>query len=236
MPHWHLTGEKSLSSSGVLSSDSGAVKAASKASIRWLPAAASAWMGAALLVAMALAAAVLAVFGTAGRGTEIALKATARWSFLLFWLAYIGAAGRRLFGSRFDGLARRGRELGLAFASAQLVHLCLILWLIYIAAGPGGDMLFFWTGMVFTYLLALFSWPYLRDALGRPIWLTLRTIGLEYIAIVFAADFIVLPLEEHGFAKYPPTYAPFGLMVVAGMVIRLAAFAERHFLRRESTA
>jgi len=185
-------------------------------------------MGAAFLVAMVLAAAVLAVFGIGGRGTEIALKATARWSFLLFWLAYTGGAARQLFGSRFNGLARRGRELGLAFASAQLVHLGLILWLIYIAAGPGGDMLFFWIGMVFTYMLALLSWPYLRDLLAGPLWRIVMTLGLEYIAIVFANDFIVLPLEEHGLAKYPPTYAPFGLMVVAGMVIRLIAFAERN--------
>ncbi len=217
-----------------LSYVTGTLEAVSTASGRWLPATSLKWMGAAFLVAMASAAAVLAIFGIGGRGTQIALKITARWSFLLFWLAYTGGATRQLFGSRFNGLARRGRELGLAFASAQLVHLGLILWLIYIAAGPDGDMLFFWIGMVFTYLLALLSLRHLRDLLGEPLWRTVKTLGLEYIAIVFATDFIVLPFEEHGLAKYPATYAPFGLMVVAGMAIRLITFGERTLFPRDS--
>jgi hypothetical protein len=217
-----------------LSYVSSTLEAVSTGSERWLRAAALTWMGAAFFVAMVSAATVLAIFGIAGRGTEIALKITARWSFLLFWLAYTGGATRQLFGSRFNGLARRGRELGLAFASAQLVHLGLILWLVYIAAGPDGDMLFFWIGMFFTYSLALLSLPYLRDPLGGPFWRIVKTLGLEYIAIVFATDFIVLPLEEHSLAKYPPTYAPFGLMVMAGMAIRLIAFGNRTLLSRNS--
>jgi hypothetical protein len=189
-----------------------------------LPVTASSWMGAAFLTALALAAIVLFVFGAGERGTIKALSVTARWSFLLFWLAYAGGAMARLFGPSLGGLARRGREFGLAFASAQLVHVGLILWLIRIAAEPRGAMVFFWGGIFCTYLLALFSLPRLREALGQPVWRTFQVIALEYIALVFAADFIFDPLQP-GLGKYPLTYLPFAFMLVAGVGLRMAAYA-----------
>jgi hypothetical protein len=151
------------------------------------------------------------------------LRVTARWSFLLFWLAYVGGAMARLCGPRLDGFARRGRELGLAFASAHLVHVGLVLWLFM---GPGG-MVFFWIGILCTYLLALFSLPRLRDKLGPRLWRIFRTIALEYIALVFAADFILGPLQAGGLGKYPLTYLPFALMLVGGAGLRLATFLDR---------
>ena len=90
------------------------------------------WMWAAFIIAFVLAAGVLIIFGVGERGTAIALRATARWSFLLFWFAYVGGSIAWLCGPRFDGLARRGRDLGLAYASAQLVHVGLVLWIIHI--------------------------------------------------------------------------------------------------------
>ena len=191
------------------------------------------WMIAGFLVGLVLAAITLAVFGAADQGIGLSLRITARWSFLLFWLAYTGGALARLFGPRFEGLARRGRELGLAFASAQLVHLGLILWLYHIATEPSGAMVFFWVGMLCTYLLALFSVQRLRDALKPLLWRMLRTIAVEYIALVFAVDFIIEPLQlTHG--KYPLSYIPFALMLVGGVSLRIAAFARRraNFLAR----
>ena len=129
-----------------------------------------------LPIALALAVIILVIFGVGERGTAIALRATARWSFLLFWLAYAGSAIAWLCGPRLDGLARHGRELGLAFASAQLVHVGLVLWIIHIAKGSVGAMLFFWVGMFCTYLLALFSLPRLRDALDPRLWRIFRAM------------------------------------------------------------
>jgi hypothetical protein len=182
------------------------------------------WMGAAFVIASALTATVLAIFGAGTQGTVLALQTTARWSFLLFWLAYVGGAMARLYGPRFDGLARRGRDLGLSFASAQLVHVGLVLWLLFIATGPSG-MIFFWVGILFTYLLALLSLPRLRDALGPRFWRIFRTIALEYIALTFAADFILGPLQRGGLGEYPLAYLPFAIMLVAGAILRVAAFA-----------
>jgi hypothetical protein len=70
-------------------------------------------------------------------------------------------------------------------------------------------MVFFWIGILCTYLLALFSLPRLRDKLGPRLWRIFRTIALEYIALVFAADFILGPLQAGGLGKYPLTYLLF---------------------------
>ena len=195
--------------------------------ISWRPFATVSWMWAAFLIALALAVIILVIFGVGERGTAIALRATARWSFLLFWLAYAGSAIAWLCGPRLDGLARHGRELGLAFASAQLVHVGLVLWIIHIAKGSVGAMLFFWVGMLCTYLLALFSLPRLRDALEPRLWRIFRTIALEYIALAFTADFILGRLQAGGLGKYPLSYLPFALMLITGAGLRVAAFSDR---------
>lgn len=178
------------------------------------------------VIALGVALIVLGAFGADERGTVLALRMTARWSFFIFWLAYTGSAIAKIFGPRFEGLAGRGRELGLAFASAQLVHLGLIFWLYYISTSPGGAMVFFWVGMLCTYLLALFSWPRVRNALGPRLWRIIRTSAVEYIALVFAADFILLPLQT-GDGKYPLSYLPFALMLVIGASLRIAALTRR---------
>src|SRR5258706_12285138 len=107
------------------------------------------WMGAAFGIALAIAVAVLAVCGTDNAGIRLALELTARWSFLLFWLAYAGNAVAVLFGP--GALAGHGREFGLAFASAHLGHIGPGIWLykISVKAPLGqGMFLFFSIGFV----------------------------------------------------------------------------------------
>jgi hypothetical protein len=170
------------------------------------------------------AAIVIITLGSGERGTVLALRVTARWSFVLFWLAYTGGAMARLFGSRLDRLARGGRELGLAFASAQLIHVALVLWLYHLATAPSDAMTFFWLGIVCLYALALSSLPQIRNLFAPHTWRAFRTIAIEYIALVFAYDFILGPLRA-GDGRYPWSYVPFGLMLIAGVCLRAAAFA-----------
>ena len=194
------------------------------------------WMAAAFLVSLLLAATVLAVFGAGERGTVLALRLTARWCFLLFWFAYVGGPLAKLWNlNLFAELARHGREFGLAFASALAVHVALILWHYLIATPPDSAMLFFWVGIFCAYLLALFSLPGIRDVLGPRLWHIVLALALEYIALVFAVDFIVDPLQAAGAAKYPLSYVPFVVMLVGGALLRLAAFA-RTSLGRERAA
>jgi hypothetical protein len=192
------------------------------------------WMAVAALVCLLLAATVLGVFGAGEHGTVLALRLTARWCFLLFWFAYAGGPLAKLWNLNvFAELARHGREFGLAFASALAVHAALVLWHYHIATPPDGAMLLFWAGIFCTYLLALFSLPGVRDALGPRLWRITLALALDYIALVFAVDFIVNPLQATGAGKYPLSYVPFAAMLVAGALLRLAAFV-RTGLRRES--
>jgi hypothetical protein len=184
------------------------------------------WMASAFSAALGLAALVLAVLGPGKHGTIVALQVTARFSFLLFWLAYAAGAMTTLFGLAFEPLKRRGREFGLAFASAHLVHLGLVVWLTYIGDAPAlGVFLFFGIGALWVYLLALFSIPGLHKALGSNAWWFLRVVGLNYIAYAFATDFLGYP--QFGSFKYLAGYLPFAVLSVAGPALCLAAFVQR---------
>lgn len=193
----------------------------------WRTDSAPVWMAGAFLISLALAAIVLAKLGPGERGTVQALRATARWCFVLFWLAYAGGALTKFCGPRFAALARRGREFGLAFAAALSVHVALVLWFIRIAADPQGAMLFFWVGIFCTYALALFSLPRLRNLLGQRLWRIGCELALQYIALVFADDFIFEPLQGGGPDKYPLSYLPFVILLVGGVGLRLAGLIWR---------
>ena len=183
-----------------------------------------AWVGAAFCAALGLAAVVLTMFGTDQTGIRRALQATARFSFLLFWFAYAGGALATLLGSTFQAVARRGREFGLAFASSLSVHVGLVIWLYRISAQPPvskATFVFFATGVMWTYVLALFSIKPLSRALGLERWRVLRVIGLEYISFIFFFDFVAHPL--HGNAKSLLGYLLFSILGGMGAVLRLAA-------------
>jgi hypothetical protein len=193
------------------------------------------WMGAALGVALALAATVLAVFGTDAKSIGVALRLTARWSFLLFWAAYAVGSIAVLFGPTFVPLARRGRTFGLAFASAHLVHVGLVVWLYRISIRPplsGSLFVFFAIGIVWTYVLAALSFGGLSEALGSRRWRLLRVVGMNYILLAFAYDFVLSVIHSGivhlGFWRLAE-YAPFASMSVAAPLLCLAAKARRRW-------
>jgi hypothetical protein len=82
------------------------------------------------------------------------------------WVAYAGGAMASLFGPTFDILARHGRDFGLSFAAAHLVHVGLIVWLYYVSDHPpaltDSFILFECIGLVWIYVLAAFSTERLR--------------------------------------------------------------------------
>jgi hypothetical protein len=190
------------------------------------------WMRLAFGIAFLLAATVLTRYGTDAKSVVRALQLTARWSFLLFWMAYAGGAMAALFGSYLEPLARRGREFGLAYAAAHLIHLGLVVWLFQIspsAPESGEGFVFFTIAIVWTYLLAIFSFGGLSKTLGSRGWRAMRTAGLNYILLAFAVDF--LPGGIHGVAHHEVGrlvgYAPFAAMSVAAPLLVLAAAARR---------
>jgi hypothetical protein len=185
------------------------------------------WMAASFGVGLAIV--IISRLGLGpGERVAAALRATARWSFLLFWLAYAGGALATVFGSRFQALARRGRDFGLAFASAHLAHLGLIAWIYYSSLEQPftqSTIIFFGIAAIWTYVLAILSIKRLSAKLNPRVWRTVRTFGVEYIALAFLADFAKNPFQD-GLASLL-AYLPFQLLAVAGPLLRLAALAKR---------
>jgi hypothetical protein len=184
-----------------------------------------------LMIAAAAVAAVLAAVAitVAAPGDRLAaaLRATARWSFVWFCSATIGGALATLFGPRFQALAGRARDLGLAFASAHLVHVGLVAVLLYRSATPFPrfQLVFFGIGVFWVYLLAVLSIKHVSMKLNPKIWRMVRSIGVEYISLAFLYDF-AKGFFEGGILNLV-TYLPFFGMAVAGPMLRLAAAAKR---------
>jgi hypothetical protein len=191
------------------------------------------WMGSAFAANVVLAAIVLAVYGAGELGTLDGLRITARFSFLLFWLAYASGGLALLIGPAAEFLRRHGRDFGLAFVAAHQVHIGLVVWLCWIGATPGrGLFVFFVPPALVLYVLALFSIRTLQQRLGRTPWTVLRTVGMTYIAYVFAVDFLSVPFG--GGTKNVLMYAPFAILSVAGPVLCALSFVpslRRFFLQ-----
>jgi hypothetical protein len=185
-----------------------------------------AWIAAALATSLALAAVSLAHFGTGPTGTVMTLRLTARWAYCFFWPAYAGGALAATFGPRLRPLARRGRDLGLAFAAAQSIHVLLVTRLYLISPKPPLPLsaaIYFGIGIGFVYLLALFSIPSLAARLPPWLWRALRIVGMEYIALAFLRDFLQDPLDLK--LHHVLEYAPFALLGLAALLLRLVGYA-----------
>jgi hypothetical protein len=196
------------------------------------------WMIGAFGGALALAGAVLADYGTGPDGIGQAVRYTARWSFLFFWLSYTGGAMAILFGPAFAGLARSARNLGLAFAAALQVHIGLVVWLgVVIGEIPlqGGLLLFFLVALFFSYLLALLSFGVGTRKLGR-LWRPLLLLGATYILIAFGRDFMLGALDPKTQQwPYAAEYLPFALLSLLAIPLRLAAYLRQRFGLRAAT-
>ena len=180
-------------------------------------------MAAAFCGSFALAAGIIAFFGPQ-KGVPVALAATARLAFLLFWPAYAGGALTALFGNIFSPLRDHGRDLGLAFAGALFVHLGLVAYLCGIGDAPGKKtFVIFGVAAGFAYLLALLSIRGVRQALPQKLWPPIRLVAMNYIAFAFLGDFIGFPLGDW---RMVVRYLPFAALAVAGPALRLAAWVQ----------
>jgi len=186
----------------------------------------SQWMAAAFGVALAMVIVIRLAEGP-GERVAMALRATARWSFFLFWLASAGGALTTLFGSRFQALAKRSRDFGLAFASAHLVHLGLVAWIYYSSANPPKQptLIFFGVAVFWTYLLAILSVKRLSAKLNPKVWRFVRTVGVEYIAFAFLVDFNKISFQD-GIASVM-IYLSLLALAAAGPLLRIAAVVKR---------
>ncbi len=188
------------------------------------------WVVGAFAGALALAVAILAADGTGPEGLRLAVRITARWSFLYFWLSYAGGATAILFGPAFAGLAGVARPAGLAFATALQVHIGLVVWLGIVTGRvplQGGVLWFFLVGLSFADLLVLLSFGVGIHRLGR-LWRPLLVLGTTYILIAFGRDFVLgaLDMKEQSWV-YAVEYLPFALLSLIAIPLRLAALGRQ---------
>ena len=192
-------------------------------------------MVAAFCAALGLAIAVVAVAGARGPGFVVALQATGRLNFFLFWPAYVGGALTVLFGNVFACLRDSSRYFGLAFAAALSVHLGLVVCLCTTGNVPDAKtFIFFGTAAAFVYLLALLSISRVRQALPDRFWPPIRTLAINYIAVAFIKDF-----ARHGIGSFRDIvlygtggyhdiimYVPFAALAIVGPILRLVALIQ----------
>lgn len=182
-------------------------------------------MAGALLVGLLLVAAACALRPAKHR-VEGALEWTARWSFLWFWLASSSRPLTALVGPRgpLPFLAAHVRDFGLGFASAHLVHLALVAWVLAHSPFPLGALFFFGGAALTVYLLALLSFERMAARLDPSVVRLVRIAGVEYISLAFLVDFLHDPLHDPARAL---RYLPFLILTIAGPVLRLAALLRR---------
>lgn len=191
-----------------------------------------AWAAGALSGALTLAVAALAADGTGPEGLRFAVRVTARWSFLYFWLSYAGGAMAILLRPAFAGPARVARSSGLAFAAALQVHIGLVVWLGVVTGRvplQGGLLWFFLVALFFAYLLVLLSFGIGAHRMGR-LWRPLLLLGTTYILIAFGRDFVLGSIHVLGVFDANAQswvqlaeYVPFALLCLIAIPLRVAA-------------
>lgn len=107
-----------------------------------------------------------------------------------------------------------------------------MVWLYQISArpplGPAGFW-FFTVALFFTYLLAALSFGGVK-ALGL-LWPPLRFVGMNYILIAFAHDFVppvIHPRPAQYNLAHFIAYAPFAALSIAAPLLVLAVLPRRH--------
>jgi sulfoxide reductase heme-binding subunit YedZ len=166
----------------------------------------------------------LQVLGGNQEGFGAAARFTARWSFLWFMTAWSASALATLWpGGWRSALLYNRRGLGLAFATAHLIHAAFFLVAILImgrqtspATVIGGGL-----GYVFVILMALTSTDEWVRKLTPKRWKLLHTVGASYIAFIFAFTYLGAVMRG----------APIGTAALSlmGLVValKLAAWAKK---------
>lgn len=188
---------------------------------------------AATLLNLTIAAALLVVRGTGKDATELALRTTARVSFVWFMLVFVASPLDRLWPGRVsDWLVRRRRALGVVFGLSMSIHVGFILRL-YALHAPDrppmvtdADFLIGIPGLVLVALLTITSLDALRDRLGPVAWRRLHTTGVYVVWSIFflcLVDSVGRKTTAHPLLAYYLFIA----VLLTGMGLRVAAYRRK---------
>jgi DMSO/TMAO reductase YedYZ heme-binding membrane subunit len=191
------------------------------------------WIVGATLVSLGIAVTIL-VAGEAGReATRLALRATARVSFVYFILAFVAAPLAALHPSPASAwLVRRRRAFGVAFGASMSVHVCCILRLYFLYAPErppmvtDADFLIGLPGLVVVALMTVTSWVAIRRRMTPSHWRRLHRIGIYVVWTIFflcLVDSVGRKETAHPVLGY---YA-FVAVLLAAMALRVLAWRQR---------
>jgi len=189
-------------------------------------------VGAALL-SFTVAGTVLLAGDSAREATRLALRLTARLSFVYFMLAFVASPLARLRpGPASRWLVRRRRAFGVAFAASMTIHVgCILrLYTLYAPDRPpmvtDADFLIGVPGLTLVALMAVTSAVAVRRRIAPITWKRLHTTGLYAVWSIF---FLCL-IDSVGRKEtdHPITaYYTFIAVLVAAMALRLTAVRQR---------
>lgn len=183
-----------------------------------------------LAVALFVVGATLSLEGTATLGWRAVTRHTAQVAFPLFLAAFLASSIARLWpGAISRALLARRRALGLAFATAQIIHGIAIV--IFASFEPttfeiDGAFLGGALGFVFVVAMAATSNDAAARRLGSKAWRALHTSGQVTLFVIYAVTYAGRVAENS-------RYWPGPLLLVAALGLRLAAAA--HLTLRSRT-
>ncbi len=187
----------------------------------------------ATLVNASLAGALLLLAGSDSAATELALRTTARVSFVWFMLAFVASPLQQFRASRVtDWLMRRRRAFGVIFGLSMSIHVGFILRLyaLHAPARPpmvtDADFFIGIPGLVLVALLTITSVQALKQRLGPIAWQRLHTTG---IWVVWAIFFLCLvdSVGRKSTAHPVLAYYAFIAVLLAGMALRVFVASRR---------
>jgi len=195
-------------------------------------------VGAALL-SLTVAGTVL-LAGDAGRdATRLALRLTARLSFVYFMLAFVASPLARLRpGAASRWLVRRRRAFGVAFGASMSIHVgCILrLYALYTPERPpmvtDADFLIGIPGLLLVALMTVTSAIAVRRRMTPIAWRRLHRTGLYAVWSIFFLC-LVDSVSRKETAHPVTAYYTFIAVLLTGMALRLAA---RRSTQQQGTA
>ena len=181
----------------------------------------------------ALALTLVHVNGLSSHAISLALRITARVSFVYFFLVFIASPLHTLMRSRLSAILMRNRRvLGIVFGVSMSIHASFIVTLFVIHAPnrppqiQDTDFSLGIPGILYVAFMTATSFDALRRWLDSGWWKGLQTAGLYIVWYLF---FICLvDSEEHKSPAHPwLSYFPIIAALIGAMVLRLAATAQQ---------
>ena len=190
-------------------------------------------VAAATLLNALLATALLLFAGADSDGTELALRTTARVSFVWFVLTFVASPIHQLWPSSFsDWLLRRRRAFGIIFGFSMSLHVGFILRLFELHAPQrppmvtDADFLIGIPGLIMVALMTITSLDAFKQRLGPRRWQLLHSAGSWLVWSIFflcLVDSVGRKNTDHPLSAY---YA-FIIVLLMGLSLRIVAARQR---------